>query len=129
MVSITEYLDNIKDPQRKQDCLLLVDMMKRISNSSPVIWRNSIVGFGSYHYAYESGTEGDWLITGFSSRAQNISIYIIAGFDQYEALLSKLGKHKTGKSCLYIKSLANVDIDILETLITKSYQYVSEKYV
>ncbi|MBQ0735709.1 DUF1801 domain-containing protein [Aquimarina celericrescens] len=104
-------------------------MMKRISNSSPVIWRNSIVGFGSYHYTYESGTEGDWLITGFSSRAQNISIYIIAGFDQYEALLSKLGKHKTGKSCLYIKSLADVDIDILETLITKSYQYVLEKYV
>ncbi|MFD2188591.1 DUF1801 domain-containing protein [Aquimarina celericrescens] len=128
-MSITEYLDNIKDPQRKQDCLLLVDMMKRISNSSPVIWRNSIVGFGSYHYTYESGTEGDWLITGFSSRAQNISIYIIAGFDQYEALLSKLGKHKTGKSCLYIKSLADVDIDILETLITKSYQYVLEKYV
>ncbi|GAA4270916.1 DUF1801 domain-containing protein [Aquimarina gracilis] len=127
-MSITKYLDNIKDPQRKQDCLLLVDIMKRISNEEPEIWRNSIVGFGSYHYKYESGTKGDWLKTGFSSRAQNISIYIIAGFDRYEELLAKLGKYKTGKSCLYVKQLADIDLDVLETLIAESYQYVSKQY-
>ncbi len=127
-MEVTDYINNIKDTQRRKDCQLLIGMMKKISNEKPKIWRNSIVGFGSYHYKYESGLEGDWLLTGFSSRTQNISIYIVAGFDKYEELLSKLGKHKTGKSCLYVKQLSDLNLEVLENLIVQSYQYCYRKY-
>ncbi|MBQ4820293.1 DUF1801 domain-containing protein [Aquimarina sp. MMG016] len=127
-MDIEEYLNDIKNDQRKQDCQTLLDLMKKVSKEEPRIWRNSIVGFGSYHYRYESGTEGDWLLTGFSSRSQNISIYIMAGFDRYEEFLSKLGKHKIGKSCLYVKQLSDIDMNVLESMINDSYHYAADKY-
>lgn len=127
-MTVKEYLENIKNEERKSDCQTLFDMMKKISQSEPKIWHRNIIGFGSYHYKYESGTEGYWLITGFSSRSQNISIYILAGFDRYQELLSKLGTYKTGKSCLYIKRLSDIDMDILELMIKDSFQYISKKY-
>jgi len=86
----------------------------------PEMWGDSIVGFGSYHYKYASGREGDWFITGFSPRKQNLTLYIMSGFDECDQLLNKLGKHSTGKSCLYIKKIEDVDIDVLKELVKKS---------
>lgn len=86
------------------------------------------MAFGTYHYKYDSGREGDFMKVGFSPRAQNVTVYIIAGFDRYEALMSKLGKHKTGKSCLYIQKLDDIDLDVLEELVKESYNLMTEKY-
>jgi hypothetical protein len=90
------------------------------------MWGDSIVGFGSYHYRYASGREGDWFVTGFSPRKQNLTLYIMAGFDNYDHLLQNLGKHKTGKSCLYIKRLEDVDLDTLRELVSQSVQHMNE---
>ena len=90
------------------------------------MWGSSIVGFGSYHYKYASGREGDSFLTGFSPRKQNLTLYIMAGFDQYEELLKKLGKHTTGKSCLYIKRLENIDLPTLKALIQQSVNHMTE---
>ena len=87
-----------------------------------------MVGFGSYHYKYDSGREGDWFLTGFSPRKQNLTIYIMPGFDKYDSLMKKLGKHKTGKSCLYISKLEDVDTKVLKELIKQSFQYMKKKY-
>lgn len=92
------------------------------------MWGPSIVGFGEYHYKYESGREGDFLITGFSPRKSALTIYIMPGFTRYEALMEKLGKHRTGKSCLYINRLDDVDLSVLEELVTRSVEYMTEKY-
>jgi len=92
------------------------------------MWGSSIVGFGEYHYVYESGREGDMLSIGFSPRTQNLSIYIMSGFSDYAELMGQLGKHKTGKSCLYIKKLSDVDLDVLTLVLEKSYQFVLDKY-
>jgi len=126
--SIDTFLANIKDDQKKADCLVLKSMMSRITDSPAKMWGASIVGFGTYHYKYDSGREGDFMKVGFSPRAQNVTVYIIAGFDRYEALMSKLGKHKTGKSCLYIKKLDDIDLDVLEELVKESYNLMTEKY-
>lgn len=126
--SVDTFLANIKDDQKKADCLVLKSMMSRITDSPAKMWGASIVGFGTYHYKYDSGREGDFMKVGFSPRAQNVTIYIIAGFDRYEALMSKLGKHKTGKSCLYIKKLDDIDLDVLEELVKESYNLMTEKY-
>ena len=126
--SVDTFLANIKDDQKKADCLVLKSMMSRITDSPAKMWGASIVGFGTYHYKYDSGREGDFMKVGFSPRAQNVTVYIIAGFDRYEALMSKLGKHKTGKSCLYIKKLDDIDLDVLEELVKESYNLMTEKY-
>jgi len=102
--------------------------MKEITGEGPVMWRPSIIGYGSYHYKYDSGREGDMLLTGFSPRKQNLSLYIKAGFTKYEELLQKLGKHKTGKSCLYIKRLSEINTDVLIELIKASYDHYNHKY-
>jgi hypothetical protein len=91
------------------------------------MWGSSIIGFGSYHYKYESGREGDWFLTGFSPRKQNLTLYIMAGFAQYDELMKKLGKYKTGKSCLYVKSLADIDLATLKTLIQQSVKHTTQK--
>jgi hypothetical protein len=90
------------------------------------MWGDSIVGFGSYHYKYASGREGDWFVTGFSPRKQNLTLYIMSGFDEYERLLGKLGKHSTGKSCLYIKKIEDVDVDVLTELVKKSVEHMEK---
>ena len=126
--SVDTFLANIKDDQKKADCLVLKSMMSRITDSPAKMWGASIVGFGTYHYKYDSGREGDFMKVGFSPRAQNVTVYIIAGFDRYEALMSQLGKHKTGKSCLYIKKLDDIDLDVLEELVKESYNLMTEKY-
>jgi hypothetical protein len=92
------------------------------------MWGDSIVGFGSYHYKYKSGREGDWFLTGFSPRKQSLTLYIMSGFDEYDALLSQLGKFTTGKSCLYIKDLEDVDPGILRELVRQSAEHVAAAY-
>lgn len=117
---LQSYLDGIADPQRRSDCAQLATVMQRLSGCPPVLWGGSIVGFGSYRYRYDSGREGEFCVVGFSSRRDSISLYLLAGFDGAAALLQQLGKHKTGKACLYIKRLADVQPTVLEQLIQSS---------
>ncbi|MEX0722367.1 MAG: DUF1801 domain-containing protein [Gracilimonas sp.] len=126
--SIEAYLRAIDDPQRKKDCRKIHEMMQEVTGHEGSMWGESIVGYGSYHYKYESGREGDWMQVGFSNRKQSISVYIMSGFSKYDALLSKLGKHKTGKSCLYINKLEDIDEQILEEMIGTSVEYIQQKY-
>ncbi len=102
------------------DCRTLIKLMKKATGEEPCMWGTSMVGFGRYHYKGASGREGEWLITGFSPRKTNLSIYIISGFEKHAALMKKLGKHSTGKGCLYVKRLAEVDIKLLDELIVKN---------
>jgi len=120
----SDYLNAIENDQVRQDCWEILKIMRAATNAEPVMWGDSIVGFGTYHYVYASGREGDWPLTGFSARKQNITLYLMSGFGQYEEMLSKLGKHTTSKSCLYIKRLSDVDRPTLENLIQESVNYI-----
>lgn len=115
--SVESYLSAIEDEGRRKDCEALARLMTRATKEKPKMWGSSIVGFGSYHYKYESGREGDSCLTGFSSRAGDISIYLVASFPGREKLLAKLGKHKMGKGCLYVRKLSDVDSKVLEQLV------------
>lgn len=115
--SVGAYLAGITDEARRKDCEALVKLMARATKHPPRMWGSSIVGFGSYHYRYESGREGDTCLVGFSSRKGDISVYGLKAAPGHEALLAKLGKHKEGKGCLYIRSLSDVDPKILEKLV------------
>ncbi|MBT8296829.1 MAG: DUF1801 domain-containing protein [Maribacter sp.] len=127
-VAVTSFLDSVEDEIQRQDSIKLVELMKEITGEDPVMWGPSIIGFGSYHYKYDSGREGDMLLTGFSPRKQNLSLYIMAGFSNYGSLMQKLGKYKTGKSCLYIKRLSEINIDVLKELIKASFDHHNNKY-
>lgn len=126
--SVDDFLNSIQDEKKRADSFEVKAMMERITGFPAKMWGNSIVGFDTYHYKYESGREGDMLKVGFSPRSTALTLYIIAGFKRYDELMQKLGKYKTGKSCLYIKKLEDVDKNVLETLIEESYQYMTEKY-
>jgi len=126
--SVDAFLDAIEDESRREDCRTLLRIMKQATRAEPAMWGPSIVGFGSYHYKYESGREGDWFLTGFSPRKQNLTLYIMAGFDRYEELMSKLGRHSTGKSCLYVKRLSDLDMKVLKELVTASVRHMKSKY-
>jgi len=125
--SVVAFLSGIENGQRKKDSFAVMELMQKITNSEDSMWGPSIIGFGSYHYKYASGREGDWFLTGFSPRKQNLSLYIMSGFKKYEALLNRLGKYKTGKSCLYINKLEDIDMEVLETLITASVDYLQKR--
>ena len=127
-LKVSEYHKQIENPSRKKEIKIIHDMMRKISHKKAVMWGNSIVGFDSYHYKYASGREGDFMKIGYSSRKQNITVYIMPGFKKYEKLMQKLGKFKTGKSCLYIKRLEDIDLNVLKNLIEESYLYMTEKY-
>ena len=118
--SVKAFVDAIKDEQQRKDCRTVSRIMKRITNANPKMWGPGIVGFGSYQYKYASGREGDWFIVGFAPRKQNLTLYIMSGFKKYSALLKKLGKHKIGVSCLYVKRLDDIDMDVLTELIEDS---------
>jgi hypothetical protein len=122
--SVKDFVDAIRDEQQKKDCRTVSRIMKRITLANPKMWGPGMVGFGSYHYKYASGREGDWFLTGFAPRKQNLTLYIMSGFEKYSALLKKLGKHKIAKSCLYVKRLDDVDMDVLTQLIEDSVAYV-----
>ena len=118
--SVDKFIKSVKDEQIREDCFKIVDIMQKATKAEPKIWGTSIVGFGDYHYKYASGREGDWFLVGFSPRKQNITLYFMSGFDEYENLLSKLGKYSTGKGCLYIKKLEDIDMKVLKELIDRS---------
>ncbi len=126
--SVEDFLNKIEDETKRKDAFELLSIMKRATGEEPKMWGDSIIGFGKYRYTYASGQQGDWLITGFSPRKQNLTVYIISGFSRCEDLMSKLGKYKTSKSCLYIKKLADVDAKKLEELVKQSVKYMKEKY-
>jgi len=115
--SVQKFLNDIPDPVKRKDSKTVAAMMSEISGYKPKMWGPSIVGFGSYHYKYASGQEGDWPLICFSPRKQNLTLYVLSGSDEENKLLKKLGKHTTGKSCLYIKQLSDVDLPTLKTLI------------
>lgn len=127
--SVAAFLDQISDEQRRKDCQRVLKIMKEATGEQPRMWGSSIVGFGAYKYRYASGHEGEWPIIGFSPRKNDLTLYIMAGFADYKELMAKLGKHKTGKSCLYIKKLDDVELPVLKKLITKSVDKMAEHRV
>lgn len=126
--SVTAFLAGIDDPQQRADARKVAAMMRRATGKRAKMWGASIVGYGSYHYRYASGREGDFMITGYSPRKQALTVYIMPGFSRFGRLMAKLGKYKTGKSCLYIKRLSDVDENVLEKLIVESVRHMRKKY-
>ncbi len=122
------YLESVEYQQRREDALVLLDVFESIMDEPAKMWGNSIVGFGSYHFKYDSGREGDWFLTGFAPRKQSLTLYIMPGFEHYEQLLARLGKHKIGRSCLYINKLADVNMQVLRELIAESVAHMRRSY-
>jgi hypothetical protein len=127
--SATAFLNKIENPQLREDCLALLKMMQAVSKEKPVMWGSAIIGFGTYHYVYESGREGDTLVIGFSPRKQNIAIYLMGGLQKVQDQLPKLGKNKTGGGCLYIKSLSDVNKAVLKNILAKAVREMRKRKV
>jgi len=126
--SVDKFLSNVTDETKREDSYKILEMMKKATQAEPKMWGTSIIGFGDYHYKYESGREGDYFLTGFSPRKQNLTLYILGGFDEHEELLNKLGKYSLGKGCLYIKKLEDVDAKVLKELVTRSVKKMANTY-
>jgi Domain of unknown function (DU1801) len=127
--SVSGFLNKVSDKSRREDCLKVLEIMKEVTGEEPQTWGSSIVGFGRYRYKYESGTKGEWMITGFSPRKGDLTLYIMLGFEPVSDLMARLGKHKTGKSCLYIKRLADVDLGVLRKIVEKSVKGMAPRRV
>jgi len=121
---VEAFLNSVADEKKRQDSFTILELMKKVTGEEPEMWGDSIIGFGNYRYKYASGRESDWFLTGFSPRVQNLTLYIMAGFDEYNQLLGKLGKHSTGKSCLYIKKIEDIDINVLKELVKRSVEHM-----
>jgi len=126
--SVEAFLDAVADPQRRADARALDALMRKATGCAPKMWGGAIVGYDEYHYVYDSGREGDMAMVGFSPRKQNLVLYIMPGFEDYEPLLKRLGKHKTGKSCLYLNRLEDVDLAVLEKLVAASVAAMRKKH-
>lgn len=124
--NVIDFLNSVDHKTRREDGFVLLALMKEITGEDAVMWGTSIVGFGRCHYRYESGREGDMPLVGFSPRKQNMTLYIMPGFDHYEDMLVQLGKHKIGKACLYINKLADVDQDVLRELVRRAYEHMKQ---
>jgi hypothetical protein len=127
-LSVAAYLDAIDDEARRKDCKTVAALMKKVTGCAPRMWGASIVGFDHYHYKYPSGQEGDMCLLGFSSRKAALVVYMQDGYDEAGALLARLGKHKLGKSCLYINRLADIDIAVLEQMLVRSTSEMRKRY-
>ncbi len=125
--SVEKFLDKIPDDARREDCYAIARMMEDATGEKPKLWGTSLVGFGSYRYKGASGREGDWPLTAFSPRKNELSLYIMTGFGNYQDLMEKLGKHSTGKGCLYIKRLSDVHVPTLKKLIRESVKEMKKK--
>jgi len=123
--SVKDFLDSVEDEKKRKDSYHVLQIMQKITGEEPKMWGTSIIGFGNYHYKYKTGREGDWFVTGFSPRKQALTLYIMAGFSKYDELMQKLGKYKTGKSCLYVKKLEDIDESVLKQLISESVNYMN----
>ena len=126
--SVEDFLNSVEHPVRREDGLRLNEMFKRITGWQPKMWGPSIIGYGEYHYKYDSGREGDFLATGFSPRKANQSIYIMPGYQDYGHIMTRLGKHKLGKACLYVTKLADIDEAVLEELVLTGLEDLKKKY-
>lgn len=127
--NVNDFINSVTDEVKRRDCLVLLEMYTRLTDEPAKMWGPSMVGFGQYHYKSDrSAQEGDWLITGFSPRKQNLTLYFMLGFDDSKELLEGLGKHKTSVGCLYINKLSDVDLKVLEKLIKLSYEAMKKKY-
>jgi len=126
--SVETFLSAIKNEKRRSDCAALVELFSKQSGFAPKMWGTSIIGFGNYHYVYESGREGDAPFTGLASRANAIVLYLSSAFDQREELLKKFGKHKTSKGCIYIQKLEDIDTAVLSKMIKNTVLYYQKKY-
>jgi hypothetical protein len=127
--SVEDFIAGVEDEAKREDCRTLTVMMRRITGAEPVMWGPSIVGFGTYHYRYESGREGDWMLAGFSPRRRELTVYVMAGFKGAEKVLTRLGKHRTSSGgCLYIKKLADIDLEVLEELVRDSVDRLRRAY-
>lgn len=125
---VKAFIDTVEPEGKREDSQELLKLMAKITGLEPKMWGPSIIGYGNYHYKYKSGREGDWFLTGFSPRKQNMTVYLMGGFAESESLLEKLGKHKVSVGCLYFKKLADIDIEILKQLVTKSIDTLKERY-
>jgi hypothetical protein len=125
--SVDEFLSRVPEERKRVDSFAILQLMKKVTRIEPRMWGDSIIGFGSYHYKYASGREGDMPLVGFSPRKQNLVLYIMKGFEEYDQLLGELGKHKTGVACLYINKLSDINLPVLEQLVTASYNYMVNK--
>ena len=125
--SAVDFLNAVENEKRKEDSFAVLELMKKITNAEPNMWGPSIIGLGHYHYKYASGRENDWFLTGLSPRKQSLTLYIMNGFTRYDEILSRLGKYKTGKSCLYINKLEDIDMKVLEELITASVHFLKSR--
>jgi Domain of unknown function (DU1801) len=126
--SVQQYLSAIENETRRRDCQALAQLMTKVTEQQPKMWGTSIVGFGSYHYRYASGREGDSCLIGFSSRKSDITIYLSTSFPEQQELLAQLGKHKVGKACLYLRTLAHVDLQVLEQLMISSVEALRRQH-
>jgi hypothetical protein len=123
--SVQEFLNAVPDERKRADSFAILDLMLEVTGEEPAMWGTSIIGFGSYRYKYASGREGEWFLVGFAPRKQNLTLYIMSGFEGHDSLLADLGKHKTGKACLYINKLSDVDLDILRELVQQSVEHLA----
>jgi hypothetical protein len=126
--NVSDLLNSITAEKKRKDAFTLLEVFKEVTGELPVMWGTSIIGFGTYHYKYASGREGDWMITGFSPRKQNLTLYLMCDLKQMNTHLDQIGKYKMGKSCLYINKLEDIDMDVLKNLIRDSVKFVKEKY-
>jgi hypothetical protein len=124
--SVEEFLNGIPNEKKRRDCFTILELMKGATRSEPRMWGSAIVGLGDYHYKYASGREGDWFIAGFSPRKQNLTLYLAGGIEQHGELLKRLGKHKTGKGCLYINRLEDIDLETLKELLQRSVDLLNK---
>jgi hypothetical protein len=124
--SVNDYLNSVEDKKKREASFKVKELMEEVTGEEARMWGDSIVGFGHYHYKYASGREGEWMLTGFAPRKRNLTLYIMSGFEEYDDLMQKLGKHSTGKSCLYINKLEDIDLDVLRELVDKSVQHMRE---
>jgi uncharacterized protein DUF1801 len=127
-VAVDDFIDKVPNPQRREDAKKVRAMMERLTGEPAQMWGPSIIGFGQYHYKYDSGHEGDMARMGFSPRASELVFYIVGDFARHQALMDRLGKYRTGKCCLYIKKLSDVDEAVLEALVVEGLAYMDEKY-
>ena len=126
--SVDSFIATVEDDKVREDCYTIINLMEKVTGEKPKMWGSAIVGFGKYTYKYESGRSGEICMTGFSPRKANITLYVLAGFPEQAELLQDLGKHKSGKGCLYIKKLDDVNINILKSLIKESITFLKERY-
>lgn len=126
--SVARFIGSIEDERQRKDAKRIDQIMRSVTGSNPVLWGSSLVGYGRYDYRYASGREGSWFLTGFSPRKRNLVIYVMSGFSTEPALMRRLGRHKTGRSCLYLRKLDDVDLDVLTELVRRSVEKIRKRH-